>query len=208
MSSMAISPLLVQLADRLRDREDLELEFKAAKGGLPQDLWPTVSAFANTHGGWIVLGVAEEDDGTFAPSGIPNPKDLLQNFHNLLRNPQKINYPVCGADDTAIEVLADKQIIVLRVPEAPRRARPIYVNGNPYTGTYVRRNSGDFHCSKPEVDRMMREASDITADSTVLVRYTLEDLDRDTLARFRRRFQTQAPASPWNGYDDNAFFNQ
>jgi ATP-dependent DNA helicase RecG len=94
---------------------------------------------------------------------------------------------------------------VLRIPEAPRRVRPVYVNNNPYTGTFVRRNSGDFHCSKPEVDRMMREASDITADSAVLGRFTLADLDKDTLARYRRRFQTQDPASPWNGYDDKRF---
>jgi ATP-dependent DNA helicase RecG len=205
MGSPIASPLLTRLVERLRDREDLELEFKAAKGGLPQDLWPTVSAFANTHGGWIVLGVTEGDDGTFAPAGIPNPTDLLQNFHNLLRNPQKINHPVCGASDTAIEEVEGKRLLVLRVPEAPRGARPVYVGNNPYTGTYIRRNSGDFHCSKPEVDRLMREASDLTADSTVLASYGMDDLDTDTLARYRRRFQTQDPASPWNGYDDRRF---
>ena len=205
MDNLPISPLLVKLAERLRDREDLELEFKSAKGGLPQDLWPTVSAFANTHGGWIVLGVMEESDGTFVPAGIANPTELLQNFHNLLRNLQKISYPVCGAMDSSIEFVEDKQVIVLRIPEAPRRVRPIYINSNPYSGTYVRRNSGDFHCSKPEVDRMMREASDSTADSAVLTRYSLTDLDQDTLARYRRRFQTQDPASPWNGYDDKRF---
>lgn len=205
MSDQMVSPLLARLMERLRDREDLELEFKSARGGLPQDLWPTVSAFANTHGGWIVLGVIEGEDGTFSPAGIPNPTDLLQNFHNLLRNRQKINHAVCGADDTSIEQVEGKHLLVLRVPEAPRSVRPVYVGNNPYTGTYMRRNSGDFHCSKPEVDRMMREASDLTADSTVLTRYSLEDLDADTLARYRRRFQTQDPASPWNGYDDRRF---
>ena len=30
--------------ERLQGRESLEVEFKRARGGLPKDLWPTLSA--------------------------------------------------------------------------------------------------------------------------------------------------------------------
>jgi ATP-dependent DNA helicase RecG len=204
MSDRVIPSLLITLLDRLQGRESLELEFKAARVDLPKDLWPTASAFANTQGGWIVLGVKEEDSGVTL-EGVARPSALLQTFYNHIRNTQKISFSVCGANDTSIEQLGDKHVVVIRVPAAPRKVRPIYINNNPYGGTYVRRHAGDYQCSKQEVDRMMREASDAGADSTILKHLGWTDLDHDALARYRRRFQTQSPGSPWNKYNDQRF---
>jgi ATP-dependent DNA helicase RecG len=204
MNQPGVPPLLVALLERLEGREALDLEFKTASLGLPNDLWPTVSAFANTSGGWILLGVRARGT-TLTIEGVSNAFALLTNFHNLVRNPNKINYPVCGPNDALTETVGGEQVVVLRVPAAPRKVRPIYINDNPYAGTYVRRNDGDYHCTKPEVDRMMREASDVSADSAILPYFGWDDLDQETFSRYRRRFQTQNPASPWNGYEDQRF---
>lgn len=200
----AITNLLTTLIERLQGSETLEVEVKLAQGSIPKSLWETVSAFANTNGGWILLGV-KESNNKLEVEGVSNPSKMLDDFYNMLRNPQKINYPICSAQDARIETLDGKEILVIRVPETPRQQRPVYINGNPYNGTYVRRHTGDHHCTKPEVDRMMREASDVGADSAILSGFNVDDIDRDALTRYRRLDQTLHPGEPRNTYDDLRF---
>lgn len=45
--------------------ESSEVEFKSARGGFPGSFWESYSAFANTNGGTIVLGVVEKNNQFF-----------------------------------------------------------------------------------------------------------------------------------------------
>ena len=97
-----LQKLLTNLRERSHEGEDLEIEFKSGKGGIPENLWETVCAFANTKRGWILLGV-KGDHKNAVVEGLSNPSGMLDTFFTTSRNPSKINRPVCNEEDAYIE---------------------------------------------------------------------------------------------------------
>ena len=61
-------------------RENNRIEAKKALGGLPHSIWETYSAFANTLGGIILLGVEEYHDRSLHAVDLPNPDKLIKDF--------------------------------------------------------------------------------------------------------------------------------
>ncbi len=66
-----------ELLARLNDIEWNDFEVKEASGGLPKSMWETVSAFSNTEGGWIILGVKEKKTAAISVISI----DLFRSPH-------------------------------------------------------------------------------------------------------------------------------
>ena len=56
---------MFSIKDISKYRENNRLEAKKAVGGLPNSIWATYSAFANTNGGVILLGVEETKSNSF-----------------------------------------------------------------------------------------------------------------------------------------------
>lgn len=119
-----------EVLDRPQDTEALDWEIKAARGGIPNAIWETVSAFANTRGGWLILGVSEQTD---PPSiiGVADPVGMVRQLHEQMRNRAKISEPICGALDIQVLEAGEHRVVAVRVPAANRRQRPVSTRGNP-----------------------------------------------------------------------------
>ncbi|TYT68641.1 RNA-binding domain-containing protein [Microcystis aeruginosa] len=187
--------------------EDQEYEFKSAEGGLPKDIWETLSAFANTDGGYIILGVSEKKP-RLEITGVRNPKNLQQEFWNNHNNRQKLNISICSNSDVEVKKINEYQLLIIHIPRATRTQRPVYINNNPMTGTYKRNYEGDYRCHKEEIEQMFRDASNEPQDFQVLDNFNLNDIDPDTLKVFRQRFSNREPDHPWLAYNDQQLLHQ
>ena len=78
-------------------RENNRIEAKKALGGLPKSIWETYSAFANTHGGIILLGVEELADKSFRTVDLPDPEKLIKEFWDIVNNPNKTSVNILSS---------------------------------------------------------------------------------------------------------------
>ena len=99
-------------------------------------------------------------------------------------------------------VAVGRPVLVVLVPRASRRQRPIFVGQNPLDGTYRRYSDGDYLCSRDEVGRMLADQADQPADCELLPGFGIEDLDRRSFEQYRNRFASRSPAHPWLKLDD------
>ena len=189
--------------------ENSEIEFKKAKNSVPKDLWETYSAMANTNGGTIVLGVEErfDKDEKFDISGVESVEKMLKDFWSTI-NGNKVNKNILMEENVEVININHKKVIKIEVPRASYIDKPIYLNNNPYNGTYKRNYEGDYKCSQDEVNAMFRDASEKGFDSSILEYYDMDDLDMPTVNRYRNRFSVINLNHAWHNLSDEEFLIQ
>lgn len=109
-------------------------EKKKAKTGLLNSLWDTYSAMANCYSGMILLGVAENEDGSFSTTGLKNAEKLQKDFWNTINNSQKVSINLLTDNDITSYDINGDVILAIRIPKANREDRPVYINDNIFSG--------------------------------------------------------------------------
>lgn len=189
--------------------ENDEIECKEALGGLPKDLWETYSAFANSNGGTLFLGIKEKS-AKFFFTGVKDEENIIKDLWDNLNNPKKVSANILGNNSIEILTIEGAKVIKINVPKADRKARPVYIGENPFneskhSGTFRRNYSGDYKCSKEEIKRMIADQLDESQDSLILQDFDIDDLNQDTIDGFRNRLRALKPYHPWIALDDKTF---
>jgi len=191
--------------DKLSEyKENNRLEAKKAAGGLPNSIWSTYSAFANTDGGVILLGVEENSDKELNIAGLVNPEKMVADFWNTINNRGKVNINILSNDDVKIIDISGKKIIMITVPRAARMESPIYLNNHP-DNTYRRSGEGDYRCSKEEFLSMLRDNAVKTQDMLVLENMDNSVFNYDTVKAYRNRLKITRPDHVWEDLPHDEF---
>ena len=188
------------LSEIIASGEAADLEFKAAqgrdgKGELPHSFWETYSAMANTAGGEIYLGIEEVSRGEFGVKGIGDPGRLKKILWDTLHSRTKVSRNVLSAADIQDVMVDGLPVLRVAIPRARRQDRPVYLHGNPIGNTYLRRHEGDYKASEETVRRMMAESVEDSRDDRVLEKFTIDDLEKETISAYRNRFSAVKPDS-------------
>lgn len=198
-----------RIRESLKYGERVTLECKEAHGKIPNTVYETYSSFANTMGGLILLGVKENigNSGSEPRSvfvGVDNPEKRIKEFWDVI-NSNKVSANILMEDNVGYCVVEGKTIIWIDVPQADYRFKPVYINENPLKGSYKRNHEGDYHCTVEEVKAMMRDSSESGSDETLLVGYTMDDIDETCLHKYRQQYQNMNPMHAWNEENDMDF---
>lgn len=138
---------------KIRLPERSSVEFKECCGKrmatLPEDLWESIAAFSNTHGGTIYLGV--NDDGEILGFDNKNLDKLQKDLSTLIKG--KFN------TQPKAEVLCDDGYIQVQVSEIEVYNKPIYSKKAGPRKIYVRQGSTNVLASDEEMRSLFAGAS-------------------------------------------------
>ena len=140
-----------ELLEKLNDIEWQDFEVKESQNTLPKSCWETVSAFANTNGWWLVLGVKHKNK-TYEIVGVSNPEKIEQDFLTVLRG-EKFNQKLNAKSYKYI--IESKTVLSFYIPESD--SKPLYFNNR--KNTFIRSGSGDQRATDYEIDAMYRNSA-------------------------------------------------
>lgn len=191
-----------ELKARLNQLEWRDVEFKEATFAIPNAAYPTVSAFSNTSGGWLVFGV-QAKSGKFEIKGVVNPDEMQNGFIGTLRQRGKFSCAIAFKEEKLHD--GGNTVLVFFIPEVHRTHKPVHIDGRT-DQTYVRKGGTTQQCNKDEIDAFMRDAAhERFEDGTLDSLDVANCFDAESLKWYRRFFQERHQGHETESSNDIGF---
>ena len=187
-------------AERIRELiahgENERVEFKSAVGGVPRNLFETISAFLNKNGGVVLLGV--KDGGAFSGLSRTEARRLADEVVALSNNAQKLSPPfILDAD---VVPFVDEFVVAIEVPSSSQ----VHKCNEKF---FDRSRDGDFQLrSTEQIRQLYMRKSDAFSENKIYPYLTEDDFDSKLIARVRQRMVNLRPDHPWRELSDAEFF--
>ena len=177
----------------LKQGEGISVEFKTCRSGLNRDVYETVCAFLNRHGGTLLLGV--NDSGEVAGVDPDCVEQIKKDFVTAINNPQKINPPCYLSVD---EIQIDGKVVLhILVPESSQAHG---CNGR----IFDRNEDGDFDITNhtAQIASLYQRKQATFSENKVYPLIGLKDLRTDLIDRCRKIARVNTRNHPWATMDD------
>lgn len=165
------------------------VEAKRAADTLPESCVETLSAFANTPGGGLVLlGIDERSN--FAVTGVSNPGKLQQDLAAMARE-QLV--PALQPKITMATV-EDRTVVVAEVSDLSREHKPCYVKAKGmHRGSYLRVADGDRRLTSEEIQQLVADRGQPRFDHEIVELADTDDLDAEGVKALLGRLRERNP---------------
>lgn len=192
-----------ELLKAIKSPEWTDIEFKQCRNGVSDDAYKTVSAFANTSGGYLVFGV-KENAGKAGREiiGVDDVDKVQNDFLSCLRNGGKLSRVI--PSDAELHEIEGKHVLVFYIPEADRKEKPIYL-GKRIDQAYIRRGGGDELCTESELRAFIRDASDTPYDRSLEHGIDPISFINSSTLKWYRTLLDKAPTSKYAHLSDQDF---
>ena len=183
--------------------ENVRIDAKRASE-IDKSIMETVCAFANEPGlggGYLLLGAVrtgfENGLPVYVPENIENP-DKIQNDVTTQCS-SMFNVRIRPQIET--EIIDGKTVLVVKIDEAPEAQKPVYIvsRGLPQ-GAFRRVGSSDQKCTVDDMRVFYSSAESF--DSTIVKGATLDDIDENAVAHYRKLRAKVNPSAEELSYDD------
>jgi len=169
MQSPSVSSMKSKILKLVKKRESEILEFKPSLSQI-KGIIETISAFSNTRGGSIIIGVDDKRNIL----GVDVGKKTIESLANKIKqNTDPQVYPSIFVED-----IDGKNIIVVEVKES--KSKPVFA----FDRVYKRVGKSNHRVSSEEIRKMVVEGRKIYWDEQICEGASLEDIDWKSVEDF------------------------
>lgn len=188
---------LEEILQTLRDigGDWAHIEAKRAEHGLPKRLWETLSAFANTPGGGVIVLGLDEESG-FSAVGVRDPARLQSDLASLCDLMEPPLRPLIQ-----VHTMEGQPVLVAEVPEITHTQKPCHYRGaGLMTGSFIRVADGDRQLTQYEIQLFLDGRGQPAYDLEPIPGKSSADLDAALLDAFVARLRSR-PDAPYRDWD-------
>lgn len=163
---------------RKQHNDDGDYEAKSCQRSLSKDVWESISAFANTHGGTLLLGLDEHNGFTCVQDfHLDRVRDqLIEGMGDGGRDGIRLSNP--PKYDVSRETVDGGQILVIRIYENDIDFKPCYITAKGIkSGSFKRIDDKDVLLSSAELYEIQNILHPSSSDLEIIPNASIEDLN-------------------------------